>query len=71
MGKPSILTITSEHENTSKFFFNLASKENIFEEIQMLNSSKAIQESNIPVKLIKGNNNLSAELKYTNSLMNP
>ena len=62
MGKPSILTITSEHENASKFSFNLVSKENIFEEIQVLNSSKAIQESDISIKLFKGNSDLSAEL---------
>ena len=50
---PSILTITSEHENTPKFSFNFVSKEHVLEEIQMLDSSKAIQESDIPVKLIK------------------
>ena len=36
---PSILTITSEHENTPKFSFNFVSKEHILEEIQMLDSS--------------------------------
>ena len=55
---PSILTITSEHENTSKFSFNFVSKEHVLEEIQMLDSSKAIQESNIPVKLIKADSDL-------------
>ena len=49
---PSILTITSEEENTPKFSFNFVSKEHVLEEIQMLDSSKAIQESDIPVKLI-------------------
>ena len=44
-----------------KFPFNFVSKEHVLEEIQMLDSSKAIQESDIPVKLIKENSDLSAE----------
>ena len=65
---PSILTITSEHENTPKFSFNFASKEHVLEEIKMLDSSKAIQESDNPVKLIKENSNFFAEIicKYFN-----
>ena len=65
---PGILTITSEHENTPKFPFNFVSKEHVLGEIQMLDSSKAIQESDIPVKLIKENSDLSAEIicKYFN-----
>ena len=59
---PGILTITSEHENTPKFPFNFVSKEHVLEEIQMLDSSKIIQESDIPVKLIKQNNDLFAEI---------
>ena len=59
---PSILTITSEHKNTPKFSFNFVSKEHVLEEIQMLDSSKAIQESDIPVKLIKENSDLFAEI---------
>ena len=46
---PSILTITSEHENTPKFSFNFVSKEHVLEEIQILDSSKAIRESDISV----------------------
>ena len=43
-------------------------KEHVLEEIQMLDSSKAIQESDIPVKLIKENSDLFAEIicKYFN-----
>ena len=65
---PSILTITSEHENTPKVFFNFVLKEHVLEEMQMLDSSKAIQESNIPVKLIKESSDLFAEIicKYFN-----
>ena len=63
---PSILTITTEHENTPNFPFNFFSKEHVPEE--MFGSSKAIQESDIPVKLIKGNSDLFAEIicKYFN-----
>ena len=65
---PSILTITSGHENTQKFSFYFVPKEHVLEEIQMLDSSKAIQERDIPVKLIKENSNLFAEIicKYFN-----
>ena len=38
-----ILTITSEHENKPKFSFNFVLKEHVLEEIQMLDSSKAMQ----------------------------
>ena len=54
----SILTITSEHKNKPKFSFNFVSKEHVLEKIQMLDSSKAIHESDIPVKLIKENGKL-------------
>ena len=67
---PSILTITSEHENTPKFSFNFVSKEHVLEEMQMLDSSKTIQESDIPVKLIKEGSDLFAET-FVNILMNP
>ena len=67
---PSILTITSEHQNTPKFSFNFVSKEHVLEGIQMLDSSKAIQESDIPIKLIKENSDLFAEI-ISNILMNP
>ena len=54
---PSILTI-----------INFVSEEYVLEEIQTLNSSKAIHESDIPIKLIKGNSDLFAEIicKYIN-----
>ena len=46
---PSIFAITSEHENAPTFSFSFVSKEHVLEEIQMLDFSKAIPESNIPV----------------------
>ena len=65
---PSILTITSEYENKPKFSFNFVSKKHVLEEIQMLDSSKAIHESDIPVKLNKENSEFFAEIicKYFN-----
>ena len=58
---PSILTRTSEHENTPKYCFNFVLKEYVLEEMQMLDSSKAVQESDIPLKLIKENSHLFAD----------
>ena len=68
MGKASIVKITLEHENMSKSFFILLSKEHILEKIQMLDSSKATQWSDIPVKLIRSKSDFFAEkiLKYFN-----
>ena len=59
---PSILRITSEHENMPKFSFNFVSKEHALEEIEILDSSKVVQ--GIPVKLVKGNSDLFAEIIY-------
>ena len=48
---PCILTIASKHENTPKFSFNFVFEEYVLEEMEMLDSSKAIQESYILVKI--------------------
>ena len=58
---PSILAITSEYKNRANFSFNFVSKEDVLTEIKMLDVSKAIQESDIPVKIIKVNENFFAE----------
>ena len=58
---PSILAIASEDKNSAKFSFNFVSKEDVLTEIKMLDVSKAIQESDIPVKIIKANENFFAE----------
>ena len=50
---PSILAIASEYTNRENFSFNFVSKEDILAEIKVLDVSKAIQESDIPVKIIK------------------
>ena len=49
---PSILAITSEYKNRANFSLNSVSKEDVFTEIKMLDDSQAIQESDIPVKII-------------------
>ena len=58
---PSILAIASEYKNRANFSFNFVSKEDVLTEIKMLDVSKAIQESDIPVKIIKANENFFAE----------
>ena len=58
---PSILAIVSEYENRANFSFNFVSKEDVLTEIKMLDVSKTIQESDIPVKIIKANENFFAE----------
>ena len=58
---PSILAIAKEYKNRANVFFNFVSKEEVLTEIKMLDVSKAIQESDIPVKIIKANENFFAE----------
>ena len=58
---PSILAIESEYKNRANSSFNFVSKEDVLTEIKMLDVSKTIQESDIPVKIIKANENFFAE----------
>ena len=70
---PSILAITSEYKNRANFSFNLFSNEDVFTEIKELDVLKAIKESEIPVKIIKTNENLFVEaawLYFSKSLEN-
>ena len=53
--QPSILPIPPEYKNWANFYFNFVSKEDVLTEIKVLNVSKAIQESDIPFKIIKVN----------------
>ena len=57
----SILAVASEYKNRANFSFSFVSKEDVLTEIKMLDVSKAIQESDIPVKIIKANENFFAE----------
>ena len=58
---PSILAIESEYKNRANFSLNIVSKEDVLAEIKVLDVSKAIQESHIPVKISKANKNFFAE----------
>ena len=58
---PRILAITSEYKNRANFSFNFVSKEDVLTEIKMLDVSKAIQEIDIPVKVIEADENFFAE----------
>ena len=61
---PSILAIASEYKNRANVSFNFVSQEDVFTEIKMLDVSKAIQESVIPIKVVKANKNFFAETIY-------
>ena len=58
----SILAIASEYKNRANFSFNFVSKEDVLTKIKVLYVSRAIQESDIPVKIIKANENFFAEV---------
>ena len=58
---PSTLAIVSEYKNRANFSFDFVSKEDVFTEIKVLDVSNAIQESDVPVKVIKANENFFAE----------
>ena len=58
---PSILAMASEYKKRAKFSFNFVSKEDVLTEIKMLDVSKAIQEIDIPVKVIEADENFFGE----------
>ena len=47
------------------FTFGFVSKEHVLEEMEMLDSSQAVQESDTPVKIIKGKIDPFAEVACT------
>ena len=57
----SILAIASEYKNSANLSFNFVFKENVLTEIKVLDVSKATQETDIPVTIIKANENFFAE----------
>ena len=65
---PTVLTITAVHEIRERFTFGPVTFADVAKEINILNSSKAIQEVDLPVKLLKDNNDLFAvyRTKYFN-----
>ena len=54
---PSILAIASEYKNRAKFQFYFE----VLTEVKVLDFSKAIEESDIPRKVIKANENFFAK----------
>ena len=52
---PSVLAITAFHENRVRFTFSSVTFADVAKEINIFNSSKAIQETDLPVKLFKYN----------------
>ena len=52
MYHPSVLAITAVHENRERFTFSSVRVADVAKEINILNSSKAIQEADLPVKLL-------------------
>ena len=56
-----MLAIAWGYKNRAKFSFSFTSKEDVLTEIKVLDVSKAIQESYIPVKIVETNGNFFAE----------
>ena len=61
---PSIIRINQTIKNEKHFLFNEIDKDIIEKEIDALNKSKACQESDIPIRIIKDNKNIFAEFLY-------
>ena len=53
--------VTSEYQNTAKCSLNFVFKEDDLSEVKVLDVSKTIQESDIPVKFIMAKDNFFAE----------
>ena len=52
---PSVLVNTAVHENRKRFTSSSVTAADIAKEIDILNSSKAVHEADLPVKLLKDN----------------
>ena len=57
---PNVLGITAAHKNQERFPFSSVTLADVEKEINILNISKAIQEPDLPVKLLKGNKDFCA-----------
>ena len=70
---PSILAFTTVHENRERFTFSFATITDVVKEINILHSSKVIQEADLPIKLLKDNTNFFTVYMakhFNNSLKN-
>ena len=66
---PSVLAITAVDENRERFTFSSVTLADVGKEINILNITKAIQEADLPVKLLKDNKDFYAAYiaKYINN----
>ena len=58
---PSVNTIRRFSQGNSSFYFSLVDKNSVLKEINCLKANKAVQDNDIPVKVLKENANLFAE----------
>ena len=58
---PSINTIRHFSQRNSSFYFSPVDKNNVLKEIKGLSANKAVQNNDIPVKVLKENANFFAE----------
>ena len=58
---PSINTIRRFSQHNSSFYFSPVDKSTLLKEIKSLNANKAVQDNDIPVKVLKENANFFAE----------
>ena len=66
---PSAFAVTAVHENRERFTFSFVTLADVAKEINILNSSKAIQAADLVVKLLKDNKGFFAAYiaKYFNN----
>ena len=63
---PSIVSIKERMETSNKFSFKYEDKKKFLTEIQNLNSRKASQQNDIPVKILKGNSDVCSYILHHN-----
>ena len=61
---PSIPVIKRFSQRISSFYFSTVDKDTVLKEIKKLNSNKAVQDTDIPVKILKENAEFFAEYIY-------
>ena len=63
---PSIIAINNFWQNSKEFSFSLLSREELIKEISNMDCSKAVQNSDIPTKIIKNNKEFFADFFLKN-----
>ena len=67
---PSIQVIVSEYKNRANFSLDFVSKEDVLTEIKIMDVSKAIQERDIPVEIIKSNEHFLLQKQFVFTFTN-